>query len=449
MNIVNRRESWFLFVGDLAVFTFSLWLSLSLRYFDQPTVEVFLYHLTPFSILFAIWVLVFFIAGLYDKQTNLFRNRLPSRLLNSQILNSLLAVTFFYFIPYFGITPKTILFVYLAVSLGLIFLWRLYGQGTLTVGPREKALVVGRGEELQALVQEVNSNSRYDFEFISVVDLNHAEQTDVADVMLDRIKAENISIVVIDLQNSGLEKNLSHFYNLLFSQTRFIDFGRLYEEIFDRAPISLLNYSWFLENISSVSSFAYDILKRVADIFFSLFLGLISLLLYPFVILAIKLEDSGPIFIVQERVGQNNKLIKIVKFRSMSFNDNEDVRISSKNKITRVGSFLRRARLDEIPQLWNVLRGDLSLIGPRPELPNLVSVYEKEIPYYNARHLIKPGLSGWAQIYHEAHPHQGSNIVETKNKLSYDLFYIKNRSIILDIQVGLKTIKTLMSRVGR
>jgi lipopolysaccharide/colanic/teichoic acid biosynthesis glycosyltransferase len=116
--------------------------------------------------------------------------------------------------------------------------------------------------------------------------------------------------------------------------------------------------------------------------------------------------------------------------------------------ITRVGKFLRTTRIDELPQLWNVFRGDLSLIGPRPELPELVKLYEKEIPYYNIRHLLKPGLSGWAQLYHKNHPHYRPDVSETRVKLSYDLYYIKNRSLLLDLKIALKTIKTLLSRSG-
>ena len=120
---------------------------------------------------------------------------------------------------------------------------------------------------------------------------------------------------------------------------------------------------------------------------------------------------------------------------------------TEKNKVTKVGKFLRMSRLDELPQLWNVLRGDISLIGPRPEFPKAVSEYENQIPYYGVRHIIKPGLSGWAQIYGE-HPHHGIGVSETKNKLSYDLFYIKRRSLLLDLIIALKTIKTLLSKQG-
>jgi lipopolysaccharide/colanic/teichoic acid biosynthesis glycosyltransferase len=132
----------------------------------------------------------------------------------------------------------------------------------------------------------------------------------------------------------------------------------------------------------------------------------------------------------------------------MSLDDGGEGDADRKMKITRVGRFLRASRIDELPQLWNVLRGDISLIGPRPELPNLVNLYEKEISFYNVRHLIKPGLSGWAQLYQKTPPKFATDYVETKIKLSYDLYYIKNRSFWLDIKIALKTLKTLLSRSG-
>ena len=122
--------------------------------------------------------------------------------------------------------------------------------------------------------------------------------------------------------------------------------------------------------------------------------------------------------------------------------------IYESEKVTRIGNILRRTRIDEFPQLWNVLKGDLSLIGPRPETPYLAELYEKEIPYYNIRHFIQPGLSGWAQIHHGKPPKFGVGYDETKEKLSYDIYYIKNRSLLLDFYIGLKTIKTLFSRTG-
>jgi len=210
-----------------------------------------------------------------------------------------------------------------------------------------------------------------------------------------------------------------------------------------------LRYNWFLENISTSPSPLYDFLKRLMDIILSFVLGIISLLAYPFVYIAIKFEDGGALFIIQERIGKNNQPIRIMKFRTMTGNDN-GMYVSGVTTLreTRVGAFLRKTRIDELPQLWNVLQGHLSLIGPRPELPALVKKYEAEIPYYNIRHLIKPGLSGWAQIYHDNHPHHAEAVLATKEKLSYDLYYIENRSFFVDLKIALRTLQKLVSRSG-
>jgi len=448
MKVINRTEPLSLFLGDIIVLTFSLWLTLLVRFAQIPTWGYFAELLLPFGILFLFWLIVFFIAGLYEKHTSVFKSRLPAKIFNTQVFNSFLAVVFFYFVPYFGVTPKTILFIYIVISLGLVLLWRLYGQNIFGVKNKESALILSSGPEMELLFTEVNTNQRYGFTFTSAIDLNQTETFDFERDVAGPIREQNISIVVVDWQNKNIEKNLSNFYNLLFSKVRFVSMNSLYEDIFDRVPLSLVGYDWFVDNVSAWPNVSYAILKRFLDIIFSLILGLLSLVFYPFIFLAIKLEDQGSIFIFQDRIGKNNKLVKIVKFRTMSFNDNEQNN-SAENKITKVGAFLRKSRLDELPQLWNVLKGDLSLIGPRPELPALAKIYEQEVPHYNVRHLISPGLSGWAQLYHENHPHRGANTKETKNKLSYDLYYLKNRSLILDLKIALKTIKTLLSQTGK
>jgi len=155
------------------------------------------------------------------------------------------------------------------------------------------------------------------------------------------------------------------------------------------------------------------------------------------------------VLISQKRIGEGGKVVQIYKFLTMFFDDEGDEELKKKNRLTTVGKFLRKTRLDELPQAWNVIKGDLSLVGPRPELPLFVAIYEKEIPYYSIRHIIKPGLSGWAQICQDNPPKGGVNFTDTKTKLSYDLYYLKNKSLMLDLQIGLKTLRTLISRKGK
>ena len=237
---------------------------------------------------------------------------------------------------------------------------------------------------------------------------------------------------------------LPKLYNLIFSHVRFVDQYRIYEDIFDRIPLSLISYSWFLENVSSRAHFGYDLFKRAMDITLSLILLIPALALSVFIIIGIFIAQPGSIFFSQLRVGKGNREFSLYKFRTMT----SEVNILDR-KVTPFGAFLRKSRFDELPQLINVLKGELSLIGPRPEIPKLTREYTREIPYYNMRHLITPGLSGWAQVHHQKHPHFAiADIIETKVKLAYDLYYLKNRSVALDIKIALKTIRTLLSQSG-
>jgi exopolysaccharide biosynthesis polyprenyl glycosylphosphotransferase len=444
MTIYNRKDPLLLFIGDIIIFYLSLWLTLVIRYRGLPTNGLWAVHLIPFSIIFVLWLLVFYVAGLYEKRTIILKHRLPSTIFSTQITNSIIAVLFFYFIPYYGITPKTNLFIYLLVSFVLVLIWRLYGQLLFGSHREQPALLIGTGNEVNELFREVNTHSGYALRFIALIDLNAINPADFNREVIEKIKSEHVSLVVIDFKNEKVEPFLASLYNLMFSNVVFVDMHKIYEDVFDRVPLSLVTHTWFLENVSRAPKVGYDVLKRLTDIIISVPFGLLTLLVYPFVIAAIKMDDGGPVFIAQSRIGQNGKIITTRKFRTMSRNET-DLAKGGDNQITKVGAFFRRSRIDELPQIWSVIRGDQSLIGPRPELPSGVQVYEKEIPYYGIRHLIKPGLSGWAQIYHDNHPHHGFGVEQTKEKLSYDLYYIKNRSFLLDLKIALKTINKLLS----
>lgn len=434
-----------IFFGDVVMLYFSLWVTLALRYFEFPSSEIVGLHVLPFSYLFVAWILVFYIASLYEPHTVIFKSKIPATILNVQAVNSLIAVLFFYLIPAFGITPKVTLFLYLLVSFVFVSGWRILGVQFLGLRKKEHAVLIGSGEETRKLYRVVNENPLYPMRFITWLDLEKLPGIDFEKEILSRINVEGISLVVIDMKNEKVLPILPKLYDLIFSHVRFVEQYRIYEDIFDRIPLSLIGYNWFLENVSSHAHFGYDILKRVMDTILALILLIPSLIILPFVLLAIKLDDGGHFFYMPLRIGEGNKPFRIFKFRTMSVMDDGKELKANANKITRVGKFLRATRIDELPQLWNVIAGDLSLIGPRPEFPGLVEVYNNQIPYYNMRHLIKPGLSGWAQVHHDKPP---QTIDETKDKLAYDLYYLKNRSFALDIKIALKTVKTLISRTG-
>lgn len=441
---MKRQESILLFIGDLIIFTLSLWAVLFLRYGELPDQEIFMQHFWPFSILFLIWSLIFFISGLYEKGVLVIRRKLLSGIIKVQIINSIIAAAFFYSIPFFGITPKTNLFIYVIVSLIFILIWRVYISFFLGVKKRTNAMLIGDRDEISEIKNAIDNNNWYNLNLISFINLDKIDGLDFQQDISDVIYSENVSVVIVDLDSDKVRPLLPHLYNLMFSKIKFMNAHDVYEDIFGRIPLSLIQYDWFLENISKSTHVLYDILKRLMDIIVSFVLGVISLLVYPFVYLVIKLEDGGSLFVAQERIGRGGKIIKIIKFRSMT--EGGDWANHDK-KITKVGKFLRKTSIDELPQLWGVLKGDQSLIGPRPELPELVKVYSEEIPYYNIRHIEKPGLSGWAQIYQKVAPHHKTDTEKTKIKLSYDLYYIKHHSFGLDLKIALKTIRILFSRI--
>lgn len=446
MHTGARKRNIILFLGDIVSFFAALWLMLVVRYQEFPSEAVFNNHLLPFSFVFIASIAVFFIAGLYEKRAVLVNRHLPGVIFNAQIMNTVIAVLFFYFIPFFGITPKTNLFIYLIVSSVLLLVWRVYGERFLSVGRRQNALLLGSGSQFAELEQEIGSHPSYNIHCASVINV---DTTSISfEALQQHIEEKEIDVVVLDIKHEKIGPLLSRLSGLVFSQVQFVDVGKLYEEIFDRVPVAFIRPDWVIENVSAAPKVMYDFLKRLMDVAVSFGVGLISLILYPIVWMAIKLDDGGKLFIVQERIGKDNQPIRIFKFRTMAIDDAGNDDKKTQNKLTRVGPFLRKTRIDELPQLWNVLKGDLSLIGPRPELPSLVKLYNEQIPYYAIRHILKPGLSGWAQLYHKNPPKVNADYNETRNKLSYDLFYIKNRSLWLDIKISLKTIKTFLSRSG-
>ncbi len=446
----QSRGSSILALGDLIVYAFSLIITLAIRYEEIPSRSLVMIHLSSFLVLFVLFIVVNISAGLYDKQLATARGRILSLILKVQVINIFLGTAFFYLAPV-SITPKANLVIYFIISTCAIFLWRIVMAPVFTSGRKQSVLLVGKGDDISDLREEVN-NGQYSFFFAETIEPS-GEVSKIANHISDIVQKKGISIIVADLYNPHIEDVMPFLYSLIFSGIQIIDAGKLYENVFDRIPLSMVGERWLVENSGAAlaSRRIYDVLKRSTDIVIASIAGLISLIFYPLVYIGIQFDDRGPLFISQDRIGKNGKVIKIFKFRSMSGNDHGNYGSNglTMNVVTRVGGFIRASRIDELPQLWNVLKGDLSLIGPRPELPNLVSIYNKEIPYYSARHLVTPGLSGWAQIYHEAHPHHAIATEETRNKLSYDLYYIKQRSFILDIKIVLRTFQILLKRSGR
>ncbi len=424
MTLGGKKGALLLWLGDLAFFTVALWLTLLVRYGQWPSGKIFWLHLVPFSFIFLVWTVIFFISDLYRRQSMLLAQSLAPLVLRAQIINSLIAGLFFYLIPYFqkiGLTPRLNLLIDLIISFGLIVFWRRSLAPRLWRTRPVPVRFECEGAEVAALKEVIAREPSFNL----------------------ILTEERPQLVVYDKYSGDLALKLRDLYRALFRGVSFVSVQDLYEEFFGREPLSLLTEQWFLEQISHRPKVAYDLFKRLMDLLVAGVLGLVSLVFYPPIALTIKLTDGGPVFFVDERVGKNGRPIKIYKFRSMTLEPELSAR-----QVTPVGRWLRRTRLDELPQLWSVVAGAQSLIGPRPEKADYVALYRQEIPFYETRHLIPPGLSGWAQLYQAGHPHFTTSAEATREKLSYDLYYLKHRSLWLDLSIALKTIKTLVSRRG-
>lgn len=430
MIIGSRRASFLLFAGDIAAFIVALYLTLWIRYAALPGLGILAPFLIPFIFIFLLWMVVFYSAGLYSKRLALFPSQIPDALLKAQIANILFAALFFFLIPAFGIEPKTILALYLVISLILVFIWRLALYPKLSLRrSRERAVLLASGPEADKLFHEVNGNARYGIEFCSRT-----------------LENANATIVVVDKTHS----DAASLTKLTYEKKQIVAFEDMYEEVFDRIPLSRLEYAWFNKNIASADPVLYVFAKRCIDIIGGLVMGLLTIIATPFVALALQIEYPGSVFIVQTRIGRHGTRIRTYKFRSMRFGDRSAWKGEDENKVTHVGSFLRKISLDEFPQFINVLKGEMSLIGPRNDVEILGNRLAEAIPYYMMRYSVPPGITGWAQINQQYEPGNASpqSIEETKVRLAYDFYYLKHRSLGLDIVIALKTIKRMFFRVS-
>jgi exopolysaccharide biosynthesis polyprenyl glycosylphosphotransferase len=329
-----------------------------------------------------------------------------------------------------------------------------------STGQRRRVLLIGAGKAGQTLAELYQSSGTRSFYLVGYIDDDQhkagktfygASVLGPSTRLLELIDIYRVSDIVVAING---EVQGATFQAILDAQERGVDVTRmptLYEEMTGRVPIHHLESDWIIRSFVDevrVSGF-YDLFKRLVDILGGLAGMVILVILLPFLALAVAIDSGFPVFYSQLRLGRGGSIFRIYKFRSMHNKTDEDtgMRATLENdpRVTRVGNFLRKSRLDELPQFWNVLRGDMSLVGPRAEIPELVGEYQKQIPFYRARLLVKPGLTGWAQINYG----YVASVTETGVKLEYDLYYIKHRTISMDIQIILRTIGTVVRRTGR
>jgi len=430
-----------LFFIDIALLYTSLVAMLAMRY-DETFSEQLQLHLIPFGIIFVLWLVVFYIANLYDEHT--FRNTsyFYSNLLKAITVASVISISFFYLIPIFGITPKTNLFIFIVLFAVLDTLGRSLFNHIAGKGFKRITLIVGDTPSAHETVKFIKENPQLGYELAGIV------KSDDIQGLKEAIRGTRINTIIISPEGYKMPELIDMFYQALTKRITFYDLATFYERLTGKVPLGSIDQVWFLQNLTEDNKRGYEVAKRIGDIVFGIVFGTVSALLYPFIALAIVLTSKGPVFYTQVRQGHLGKPFKIIKFRTMIQNAEEGtgaVWASSRDgRVTPFGRFLRRTRLDELPQFWTVVAGHISLVGPRAERPEFHEMLKKEVPFYEERYLIKPGISGWAQINYP----YGASVADAAEKLKYDLYYIKNRSIALDIGIILKTIRTALSQAG-
>jgi exopolysaccharide biosynthesis polyprenyl glycosylphosphotransferase len=430
-----------LVLGDISLLYASLFIAVYFGFWQNFESQIFLTHITPFSILYFFWLIIFFAFGLYD--LNLIRKKLLfyPRFFASMLFCAVSGIIFFYLITDFGIAPKTNLALCILIFSILFFCWRKFFYNLFSSRFTNKTIIIGDDKSSRILAKEIQERPWLGYKIIDILPQN--ENSIIA--LKSKIRKEKIDTLILSENLESNSKILEELYQFLPLQVNFIHYAKAYETITQKIPVSLLTHAWFLENLKQGEKNFYNKIKRILDIISASIILIIACVFTPFIALAIKLEDKGPIFYKHQRIGKNRKPFLLIKFRSMKENSEKNGAVWAEKqdeRITKTGKFLRKTHLDEIPQMLNILKGDISLVGPRPERPEFIEKLEKEIPYYHIRHLIKPGFTGWAQIKFR----YSRSVVDSKEKFQYDLYYIKNNSLFLDIGILLKTFQLFFKK---
>jgi sugar transferase (PEP-CTERM system associated) len=333
-----------------------------------------------------------------------------------------------------------------------LFAWRS-AYNALLRGPylRERVYVLGAGDRANRLVEALRARKDLGMEVVGwsgAIANGSLTREGLGKTLLALKEKRGLDLVILALGDRRGKMPVRELLQLRLSDIGVEDATALLEQTSGKIELDELYPSWLIFSEGFRLNPTFLLARRLVSIVVSLICLLLSLPLIPLIILVIKLTSPGPVLYRQKRVGRNDVVFDCYKFRTMRANAEADTGPTWAGdedlRITPVGRLLRLTRLDEIPQLWNVLRGDMGFVGPRPERPEFVEWLSREIPYYQLRHIIRPGITGWAQVNYQ----YGASLEESREKLQYDLYYIKNMSLMLDLVIALKTVKTVLQRRG-
>jgi sugar transferase (PEP-CTERM system associated) len=409
---------------------------------------------------FAVAILVcevsLYFNDLYDFRLMATRSEILVRLLQAFGVACLALAVCYYLDPDLGF-GRGIAALAAPLIVALTFGWRLLLiQDPNSLGKAERMLIMGTGPTGISLARDILARPELQLKVVGFLDekgenigkslVNPGIIGAAADVE-SIVQREKIDHVVISLLERRGRMPVRQLLHLKFAGVRVEDAHSFYERMTGRIILERLSPSWLILSDGFRKSTMLVWAKRLIDVLLSLVSMILFLPLFAVVALAIWLESGSPILFRQQRTGLRGYSFKMLKFRSM-FNNAEEAgpqwASDGDDRITRVGRWIRKFRIDELPQVINVLRGEMSIVGPRPERPQFVSMLEEQIPFYGLRHSVRPGITGWAQVKYQ----YGASVEETKTKLEFDLFYIKHLSVMLDLAVLFETVKVMISGRG-
>lgn len=368
------------------------------------------------------------------------------------LLISSIASTFLFFF-FRDTVPRAVFIIFYSSALTLIVYFRSILNKRMLTSIQWRAIIVGDGKKSLEVAQLISATVFLHTKVVGYLSQENGNQEqgglqrlgNIADLarIPDQQKIDQV-IVAVPARDDKLNKLL---LQCMQRKIKVSEFRRVIEEITGQVPIDYLNDNWFLHELCGMNKRYFWYMKRCADLIISCVGLCLTIPLLPLLAILVKLDSPGPVFYVQQRMGRGNVPFRAWKLRTMTDGaDRNNVHWTMENdsRITRLGRILRKLHIDEIPQLFNICKGEMSLIGPRPEALSLVEMYNAEIPYYSERHMVTPGITGWAQINYP----YGNSIEDTRQKLMYDFYYIKNRGIILDTMIFLRTIRIVLTGKG-
>jgi lipopolysaccharide/colanic/teichoic acid biosynthesis glycosyltransferase len=423
---------WWLMIPVIVFWYASLFLVLWWRYPVGLSRLVIERHVLVFSVIFVAWWFIWFVHQLFDPITFAHRARVYRHLVSATFIAVVVAIIIFYAQPELLLTPRRFLLWHVLVATGLTVTWYEVVMRWFFTKPSSVVYIHQSVVDMGFLVDNMTS-----------VALSAAGFS-VGGIVASLPAAPETGSLVLLPHTTLPAEVMTHLVARRAEGYRFMSYRDFFQLVHRRVPLALLDHMWLLAEVEHADYRLYSIVKRLLDIVAGLFGVLLFAISYPIVAPLLWWESGRPIIFKQWRVGLYGQPFQIWKYRTMSSVSEGSWTAPGDSRITPLGRWLRAARIDELPQFWNILKGEMSLVGPRPEQVALVKSLVHEVPWYEERHIVKPGLTGWSQLHVYA-----ASIAETSRKLEYDLYYLRHRSLWFDLEIIARTVYYFVTLAGR